>query len=247
MIHLLEYSHYGEALGNAASVMRSNAASTGLDTPVPTCPGWTVRDLLTHTGWVYRWAAGNVRGEKVPRREELEMEARAASDLLDWFDDGLVDILNALGNAPEEVDAPFFLPNAPATRLAWARRQAHESTIHAVDAMAARLGRSPDVTELWFSEALATDGIDEFVTGWLPLLVDAAVTTLGIITDEADAWLVGPTAGESRRVTPEEAAAVPAQFSGSARGLYLGLWNRGDAFTVSDPAALASWRASVQV
>jgi len=30
------------------------AGRAGLDAPVPTCPGWLVRDLLSHAGGVHR-------------------------------------------------------------------------------------------------------------------------------------------------------------------------------------------------
>ncbi|MFV0452960.1 MAG: maleylpyruvate isomerase family mycothiol-dependent enzyme [Propioniciclava sp.] len=246
MNHLLEYAHYGEALGNAAAVIRSNAASAGLGAVVWTCDGWTVRDLVAHVGGGYRWAAAQVRGEEVPAGDRLAEQARASADLLDWFDDGLIDVLNALGNAPEDLDVPFFLPNAPAPRLAWARRQAHESTIHAIDAMAARLGRRPAAGELWFSEALAVDGVDEFLTGWWVRLATTGLPPVGVVTDTGPAWILGPGAGEVRVGSAEEARRAPARFTGTASDLYAGLWNRGEV-TASDPAVLAAWREQVRV
>lgn len=246
MNHLLEYAHYGEALGNAASVIRSNAASAGLNAPVPTCPGWTVRTLVTHVGRVYRWAGGEVRGVPDRSRRELEAEARAATDLLDWFDDGLVDILNALGNAPEALAVPFFLPNAPASRLAWARRMAHESTIHAVDAMAARLGRVPTADEVWFTEAVAVDGIDELLTGFWPAHSDTGVGDLAVILDTGPAWILEGEAATVAPVTAAAAASVAARITGGATQVYLGLWNRGEV-PGADPAVGMAWREQVRI
>ena len=37
----------------------------GLRAPVPTCPDWTVRNLVAHQGMVHRWAAAIVRGERL--------------------------------------------------------------------------------------------------------------------------------------------------------------------------------------
>ena len=54
MVDVLEFGAYGEAIGNAGSVVRSNAASAGLRAGVPTCPGWSVADLVTHVGTVHR-------------------------------------------------------------------------------------------------------------------------------------------------------------------------------------------------
>ena len=45
--------------------------------------------------------------------------------------------------APDDVEALVFLNDAPAPREFWARRQCHETTMHAVDALAASLGRPP--------------------------------------------------------------------------------------------------------
>ncbi|MFV0407379.1 MAG: maleylpyruvate isomerase family mycothiol-dependent enzyme [Propioniciclava sp.] len=247
MEHVLEYPHYGEALGNAASVIRSNAAAAGLAAPVPTCPGWSVTDLVSHVGCVYRWASASVRRVAAPAAEAALAEARGSVDLLDWFDDGLVDILNALGNAPADLDVPFLLGDAPAPRVAWARRQAHESTIHAVDAMAARLGRVPVASELWFSEELATDGLDELLTGWVPRVMATAEGSIGVVTDGGAAWVVGPEAGSVRRVLAAEGMAAATTFTGSATSLYIGLWNRGDEIAASARSTLEAWRQRVRV
>lgn len=246
MTEVLEYAHYGEALGNAASVIRSNVGASGLDAGVPTCPGWTTRDLVVHVGRVYRWAAAQVRGESAPGRAELEAEAAAASDPLDWFDEGLVDVLNALGNAPDDLNVPFFLPNAPSSRVAWARRQTHESTVHAIDAMAARLGRPPTVGELWFSTELAADGIEEFLTGWWPV-VDADPGEVAVIAEDGSAWVLGPGAGDVRRADAAAAGTQPIRLMGSTRGIYQFLWNRGGDATITDPGFAQRWREQVRV
>ena len=162
----------GDGLGRAATVLRANAGSAGLTAAVPTCPGWDVGDLVVHTGMVHRWAAARVApptsaaGRVDP--EELERSGRDAADLLGWFDDGATELLQALADAPDDLDAPVFLPAAPPARLFWARRQCHETTVHAVDALAARLGRCPLPTETWIRTPLARDGIDELLRGFVP-------------------------------------------------------------------------------
>ena len=58
------------------------ADRAGAEAPVPTCPGWTVRDLLAHQGMVHRWATAVVLGDD-PRAVDdaaLEAEGRAAGD-----------------------------------------------------------------------------------------------------------------------------------------------------------------------
>ena len=63
----------------------------------------------------------------------------------------------------------MFLADAGTPREFWARRQCHETTIHAVDAAAAYLGRFPRAADVsWISEEVALDGIDELLTGFVP-------------------------------------------------------------------------------
>ena len=169
MPNTLEFADLGEGIGDATAVLRNSATSAGLDAAVPTCPGWTMRDLLTHQGLVHRWATASVLGDPGRPDAEVEAEAGAAEDLLEWLDDGMVGLLNALAAAPADLDVPFFLLDAPAPRQAWARRQCHETTIHAVDALAACLGRHPVASDAdWVTEEVALDGIDELLTGFLP-------------------------------------------------------------------------------
>jgi len=47
--------------GDAAAMIAA-AGIAGLAASVPTCPGWTVLDLLVHTGVVHRHKAETVRG-----------------------------------------------------------------------------------------------------------------------------------------------------------------------------------------
>ena len=242
MPNSLDFTDLGEGIGNAAAVLRSNAISAGLAAAVPTCPGWTIRDVVTHTGVVHRWAAATVRGEPARPDAEVEAEAAAATDLLEWFDDGLVELLNAIASAPADLDVPFFLHDAPPPRQAWARRQCHETTMHAVDAMAARLGRAPRPDELWFAPALARDGIDELLLGFAPRsrynpTTDAAASIAVVSDNGIGGWTIrlGPD-GTQASVGADDAA--DARITGSARGIYTGLWNRGRGFEVDGDEGL---------
>jgi uncharacterized protein (TIGR03083 family) len=138
--------------------------SAGAQLPVPTCPGWTLRQLATHVGRAHRWAAEIVR-----TRSPRFIEFRAVPDGRfpddpgngpDWLTAGaqrLVSVLRAAGAEPvwafgEQVPASF-----------WARRMAHETMVHAVDAALAA-GRAPAL-----DPGLAADGIDEWLTVMSPL------------------------------------------------------------------------------
>ncbi|MFT3861226.1 maleylpyruvate isomerase family mycothiol-dependent enzyme [Micropruina sp.] len=238
----LPLAELGEGIGDATAVLRNNAAVAGLDATVPTCPDWTVRDLLTHQGLVHRWAAGMVHGEAERAEAEVEAEAAQAPDLLQWLDDGMVLLLNALAGAPADLDVPFFLDDAPSPRQAWARRQCHETTMHGVDAMAARLGRAPRPDELWFSPALARDGIDELLLGFAPRAKSNpkadAPTSIAVVTDDGlGRWTLSlDLDGTRASVGADDDADV--RIAGTARGVYTSLWNRGRHFEVTGDATV---------
>ncbi|HTW99850.1 MAG TPA: hypothetical protein VMD59_13795, partial [Acidimicrobiales bacterium] len=106
----------------------------------------------------------------------------------------------------------------------WARRQAHETSIHSADAEGAA-GRPSS-----FAPELAADGIDELLLGFLPrrrgrLVADPAVS-LGVrALDTGDSWTL--RIEPDRRVPVEEAPeAADCLLAGPASDLYLLLWNR---------------------
>jgi len=259
----LSFEEHGEGLGNAWSVLRDNAARAGLEATVPSCPGWTVRDLVAHQGMVHRWATGAVRGQ----RDDAGTDAIAAAGLgsddpLGWFDEGARDLLAALALAPDDPGLPFFLHDAAPGKAAWARRQCHETSMHAVDAMGAAMGRAPKAAETWVRPALAHDGVDELLCGFVPrrkvaLRSDRPYLVVVRATDTGGAWTmrvsgdpVVTTPGEPDRAAAETHTGDldrAVEISGTAAELYLGLWNRGDEIAVSDADFLDAWRAQVTV
>lgn len=253
------------ALRAAADALASRAATAGLDAPVPTCPRWTVADLVAHQGIVHRWAAGNLRLDDAPvpaKREVLRVVPPA--ELLDWFAAGVAELEDAFATAAPDVRAMTFLKDPPAPRAFWARRQAHETTVHATDALAAVLGRRPRSDEADVAADLALDGLDELLTGFVTrgrhaLCTAVAPARVAVVPHPAEAGDAGPLAWlldvtpdgiVTSRTTPEEAEAAGADgvFRGSPAQLYLGLWNRGDEVTEDGGRGLlAAWSGNVKV
>jgi uncharacterized protein (TIGR03083 family) len=245
-----------EVLAKSGSRLAGHAQTAGRDAPVPSCPAWTAAKLVAHQGMVHRWAAAHLRGgdlSDVPLQSQVVNDE---PDLIGWFRDGLVDLLETIADAPHDVKAMVFLRDAPAPRRFWARRQAHETTIHAVDAQAAELGRLPTTAEVGVSTELAVDGIDELVCGFMPRgkassLAELAPCTIVIEPNDApQAWTLtvadGPLHAEPGRTVDEDD--VDATFRGTAAGLYLGLWNRGEDFSVNGRTdVLPEWRAHQRV
>ena len=139
----LDFSECVEGIRTALAGFVSFARKAGLDAPVPTAPEWNVRQLIAHQGMVHRWATANVNGVRGRLRARCEAEGLEAADPVLWLRDGGLRLIKALQEAPEDLEAPVFLKNAPDPRHFWARRQCHETTIHSIDAQSAALGRMP--------------------------------------------------------------------------------------------------------
>jgi uncharacterized protein (TIGR03083 family) len=241
------------ALREQGMRMTKVATLTAIDAPVPTCPDWRLRDLLLHTGGVHRWATTVVKEARtaaidIDQPYDIVPELPADPELVDWFREGLVDLVDALESAPEGLDCWSFMP-APTPKAFWTRRQAHETTIHRIDTEAAA-GASSGV-----EAELAADGIDELLTGFLPRnrrLRSDTERTVRIRTEDAGhEWVV--TIGQERPRTTragEHSGPVDATVGGPAADVYLALWNRRswDCLTVTgDTELLARWPESVQV
>lgn len=247
---MLSFDEYGDAIGAAWTVLRDNANRAGPDAPVPTCPGWTVRDLVAHQGTVHRWAAATIRGFSLDT-QAVDAEGLQIRDQLEWLDMGARDLLQALVDAPDDLEGEFFLHDAPPARLAWARRQCHETTIHAYDAMAAAAGAAPPAASTWIKPRLAADGVDELLTGFLPrprtkFRMPSPTTVLVEATDTGDAWTLrlGPDAAVTTRGGGDD---IDATLRGSAAGLYLALWNRGDEIESTGADVLGPWREEFHI
>ena len=217
----------GERMVAAAAVADAGAA-------VPTCPEWTVRDLIRHTGGVHRWATGFVAtGRTEPTGagiDEFVGTGPADGDLAGWLGQGCHDLAAALDAAPDDLRCWTFLA-APSPRAMWARRQAHETAIHRVDA---QLAAGIPVTAC--APAFAADGIDELLVLFVPrrgakLRADPPATLAVRCTDVDASWLLrldadGVTVSATTSSNDPGAACT---VRGTAGALYLALWNRAGA------------------
>lgn len=248
----LAFDRYLDVIAAAAGSLSSSAAAAGLDTPVPTCPRWKVADLVAHQSVIHRWAASLLRLDDAPASSKTEIAKQVpAEGLLDWFAAGLEELAAALRNAAPDVPAMVFLNDPPAPRQFWARRQAHETLIHSVDAIAASLGRVPSAGEVAVDDGVALDGIDELLTGFFTRgrskIADDVAFAVAVLPDDHDrAWTMHVVDG--RMTTTREHDDAEAELTGSARQLYLGLWNRGAEVAMSGrPEVLDRWRASQRI
>jgi uncharacterized protein (TIGR03083 family) len=224
---------YLSPLDQDGQLLVAAARQAGPQAPVPTCPGWTVGDLLRHTSFVHRWAAGYVEHALVemvpePSEDELARTGPADEELMDWAEESHQHLVSVLRAAAPDVQCWTFLP-APSPLEFWARRQAHETAVHRVDAqLAAAMPLGTVRTEL------ALDGIDELLFGFLsrrrrPAADDARPARVHLEdTVSGRGWSLLTGAGwlEASAAVPGEAAAAELTVRGAAGDLYLWLWNR---------------------
>lgn len=249
---MMEIPEHIEALGLEGERMAAAAAAAGPDAKVPTCPDWTVRELVHHQGGVHRWAATYVREARMePIDDELEVVVGgwpSDAELIPWFREGHRDLVAVLQAAPADLECFTFL-RAPSPLAMWARRQAHETAIHRVDAESAAGG---GVTP--HDPALASDGVDELLDRFVTrrssrYRLDPARTLDVRAADTGAAWSV--EIGPERITTTRALSSAPdLTVTGAAPDLYLWLWNRGSTEAleaVGDQSLLAGWREFVQV
>jgi len=136
-------------------VIRSGDQST----PVPTCPGWTFKELFRHVGRGDRWAA-QIIADRVdhyldPRTVEGGKPPADPDEAIAWLHDGAQRLIDAVEQAGLDAPVWTFIGQRPA--YWWVRRRLHEATVHRADA-ALSLG-----VEYTLEPALAADAISEWL------------------------------------------------------------------------------------
>lgn len=246
----MDITEHIAAIDRDSTLLADAAERAGLDAAVPTCPGWRVRDLVQHLGSLQRGAAWIVTTgcREQPGRAETEWIFAPVADerLLPWFREGHGALVDALRRADPTVECWQPLP-APSPLAYWARRQAHESAIHRVDAE--RAAGAPVAT---CDPAFAADGIDELLLFFDrpggSLVADPPVTLAIRAVDAGRGWTIRIDA--ERRTVTADAEAGDCVVTGAASDLYLLLWNRRDADGLAvegDPCVLELWRSKARI
>ncbi|MFI7413067.1 maleylpyruvate isomerase family mycothiol-dependent enzyme [Streptomyces sp. NPDC049627] len=180
----------------AAETARFVAAVRGADlsTAVPSCPGWTLADLVKHTGSVQRWFSAMLRAriQEPPRKREVDLRLPEREDgYPDWLAESATVAADAF--AATDPNLPMWAWGADRHARFWARRMLFETLLHRVDAELA-LGLRPAI-----DRPAAVDGIDEFLVN-LPFAALFAPKVANLrgpdrtisfrTTDGDEAWLV---------------------------------------------------------
>ena len=134
------------------------------DALVPACPRWTARKLVIHLGSIHAWALACLGAESEPEVPRFVDHGEA---LPLWYRDRAAALVTALRQTPP--DAPAWTLWGPRVASFWARRQVHETAVHAADLIATLATAGEPVPEPWsIPEDLALDGLREVVDGFYP-------------------------------------------------------------------------------
>jgi uncharacterized protein (TIGR03083 family) len=217
-----------ECLGADQSRLR-DVVGRDLTAAVPTCPDWTVADLVEHVALVYLHKVESMRRggtsesswpPDAPTQEPLALLDKAYNSLVAEF---------AARDVQDGPAGTWYDPDQ--TVGFWIRRMAHETLIHRVDADLAAgeaLAAIPD--------DLAYDGIDEVLVVFLSyasrkwhdefagLLPSTGETVL--VTAGGRGWLVRIEADGISVETASPATDAQAAVSGTPQQVLLWLWRR---------------------
>lgn len=252
---MLDYTRYGGEIVEQTGLLGAVLTARDMNTPVPSCPGWSVGQLARHLGHGHRWAAEAVRtGSDTPPNDaalrELDVYIDEDPDVLvPWLLTGARELEVALLDAGPGKDVWTPIPGGPRTPEFYARRFTHETVVHRADAVLA-LGATFDL-----AHDVAADAVDEWldlaVVTW-PLqhveqhrAVHGPDSTIHFhATDTHAEWVVDLTGDEFvwRRAHEKSAVAV----RGSISELLLVLYRRRDVDAAAvevfgDAELLASW------
>ncbi|MGW0807963.1 maleylpyruvate isomerase family mycothiol-dependent enzyme [Nonomuraea sp. NPDC002799] len=221
-----------------------------LSVPVPTCPGWTLAELVTHVGQTHRWAVHMLRGrvqERTWSREVPDGLAEGRGGDAAWLRAGAAELIETLRVTDPSMPVWTWGPDLRASW--WPRRMLFELVIHRADAELA-LGVDPVVPA-----ATAIDGIEEFLHNlpharWVtrPLAeLGAEGATIHLHANDADGeWTI--TQGPAGKISWARGHAKgDAAVQGPVSDLLLLLYGRRspDALTVyGERALLDRWLAA---
>ena len=214
---------YATELDAEAALLAAAVARQAPEAEVPSCPGWTVRDLVTHVGTGHRLASGFIEQRRTtPLPYELIPAPDDPAEWTAWLTGGarrLNDAVEAHGFG----GAVWTWQPKHQTAGFWLRRMLHDLIVHRFDADPSG-DLAPD---------LAADGVDDLMLVFVTVmkLTGDGESLQFAATDTAGRWHVTLTPGGLRWEEAEKEADVTC--AGPVRDVLLAL-NRRRGFAAVD-------------
>lgn len=210
-------------------------ASAAPNAPVPSCPEWTMAELVNHVAGVYMdKTAIMLTGKELSWPPELpDPEPIAALDAT-----YIALVKELTDRPPSETASTWYKPDQ--TVGFWVRRMAQETVIHRVDGELAA-----DVPLAPIPDDLAWDGIDEVLVRFLSYYTYEYPKEFGELPAICDGRAIRVDAGDTSwwvRLTPQGIAVTTARtdhaarMSGAPSEVLLWLWRRTDSIKVDGDA-----------
>ncbi|HUI47105.1 MAG TPA: maleylpyruvate isomerase family mycothiol-dependent enzyme [Acidimicrobiia bacterium] len=150
----MNHGEYVDAIRRDGADLAVAAEQAGVGTVVPSCPLWTIADLLGHLGRIHRWVASLLAERAAERGAHWsESEPPPVGERIEWFAAGVPMLADALTDAGPDVE--MWTWTSDRSSGFWARRQANETAVHRYDAQLAARAPQP------VAHDLSVDGIDE--------------------------------------------------------------------------------------
>ena len=216
----METNDFIAALERDSAAFVDACEIAGLTTPVASCPGWTVADLLWHLSEVHHFW-GTIVAERRDDWQGYEQPPRpVAEGLAETYRHGREALLTAL--AAIDPSTPVWTWADDHTAGFVIRRMAQETAVHLWDATEAAGMVNP------LEPLLASDGIDEFLTHFLADVAEGAEPVAGSVHlhcgDVPGEWTVRET--DDGFAVAREHSKGDCAIRGAASDILLALWRR---------------------
>ena len=157
-MHAWSYQKIWRSVDERTARFGRTTAGADFSAPVPTCPGWTIGDLVRHHGTSQRriTVVLRTRAQEPVYSRDLDVAWPAEPAAVGaWYETGRTELLDVL----ERTDPclPVWTNSTSREAGYWARRILHEAVIHGADAEVAT------GTPVHLGPVLAADGIEEFL------------------------------------------------------------------------------------
>jgi uncharacterized protein (TIGR03083 family) len=132
----MEFERHCAEIVEQTRLLVGDVGGAALTARVPSCPAWSLGDLLRHIGGGQRWAEEAVRTRATSWLPDAGFRTVGGDDSgpvpSGWLMSGATELAATLRAAGP--DATLWAPFTYDTTRFWARRFAHEALVHRVDA-----------------------------------------------------------------------------------------------------------------
>ncbi|KNB50561.1 maleylpyruvate isomerase family mycothiol-dependent enzyme [Streptomyces caatingaensis] len=156
-----DFDRHCDHIVRQTDLLISHVTGAATSTPVPTCPGWNLGNLLRHLAGTHTWSARVVTARSSEPVPHDEVDDVAGPD-----DEDPAALASRCAAAARRLaaalrstgpDVPLWTAGPGGTAAFWARRMAHETAVHRADAAFA--AGAPYALDRW----AAVDALDEWI------------------------------------------------------------------------------------